>query len=65
MEPSIASNSLVHYKTLKLPNENLTIHSQDNTIKLLDCNRLTLQGINFDMPQNELIIEAEGDKCKK
>ena len=45
--------------------KNLTIHSQDNTIKLLDCNRLTLQGINFDMPQNELIIEAEGYKCKK
>lgn len=45
--------------------KNLIIHSQDNTIKLLDCNRLTLQGINFDMPQNELIIEAEGDKCKK
>lgn len=44
--------------------KDLTIHCKENVIKLLDCNRLTLDHVKFDMPHTELVIEAEGPRCK-
>lgn len=45
--------------------KDLDIRCQDNRIKLLDCNRLTLEDVRLSMPHQELIIEAEGEKCRR